>query len=65
MIAQSSPTPPAPPEVPIPTHTAWVSPFLLMIVWLFVAAAVAGPLIHYFGLIKRSPQAFADDRRTH
>ncbi|HVX85710.1 MAG TPA: hypothetical protein VH253_13090 [Phycisphaerae bacterium] len=52
-------------DAPIPVQTAWVSPFLLMIVWLFVAAAVVGPLIHYFRLVKRSPQVFADDKRTH
>lgn len=62
LIAQSAATGR---DVPIPVQTGWVSPFLLMIVWLFVAAAVLGPLIHYFRLVKRSPQVFSDDVRRH
>ncbi len=62
-LAQSSPA--GGEVVPIPSQTGWVTMFLLLIVWLFVAAIVLGPLIHYFGLVRRSPQAFADDRRLH
>ncbi len=56
---------PAAAAVAIPTQTAWVSTFLLLIVWVFVAAVIVGPLIRYFKLLKRSPQQFADDRRLH
>jgi hypothetical protein len=58
-------TAPAAGEVPIPVQTGWVGTFLLLIVWVFVAAVVLGPLIHYFKLLKPSSQAFADDRRSH
>lgn len=53
------------PAVATPTQTWWVGTFLLMVVWVFVAAAVLGPLIHYFALVRPSKQQFADDRKTH
>jgi hypothetical protein len=40
-LAQSS-------AVPIPVSTDWASALLLTIVWIFVAAALAGPLLRRF-----------------
>ncbi len=40
LLAQST-------EVPIPVSTDWVPVLLLTIVWIFVAAAVAGPLLRH------------------
>jgi hypothetical protein len=51
--------------VPIPLSTGWVEGFLLMIVWLFVAAVIIGPLVTYFRLERRSPQVFIDDRKSN
>jgi len=50
-------------HVPIPLSTGWVEGFLLMIVWLFVAAILVGPLVKFFHLEPRSDQVFIDDRR--
>ncbi len=49
--------------VPIPLSTGWVEGFLLMIVWLFVAAVIIGPLVTFFRLGPRSAQLFTDDRK--
>jgi len=38
ILAQSS-------DVPIPVSTDWAPALLLAILWIFVAAAVAGPLL--------------------
>jgi hypothetical protein len=48
----------------IPLSTGWVEGFLLLIVWLFVAAVVIGPLITFFNLEPRSPQQFLDDKKV-
>ena len=50
-----------PERVPIPLSTGWVEGFLLLIVWLFVAAIVVGSLVTFFHLEPRSPQLFSDD----
>ena len=47
----------------IPLSTGWVEGFLLLIVWLFVAAVVIGPLIRYLHLEPRSQQQFLDDKK--
>jgi hypothetical protein len=47
----------------IPLSTGWVEGFLLLIVWLFVAAVVIGPLITYFNLEPKSQQQFLDDKK--
>ncbi len=54
-----------PGAVPIPLSTGWVEFFLLMIVWLFVAAAIIGPLVTYFRVERRSSEVFIDDRKSH
>lgn len=48
----------------IPLSTGWVEGFLLLIVWLFVAAVVIGPLITYFKLEPKSQQQFLDDKKV-
>ncbi|HUO10885.1 MAG TPA: hypothetical protein VM008_21465 [Phycisphaerae bacterium] len=53
-----------PDRVAIPLSTGWVEGFLLLIVWLFVAAVVIGPLITFFHLEPRSSQHFIDDRKV-
>jgi hypothetical protein len=35
------------PAVPIPVSTDWVPALLLTIVWIFVAAAIGGPIVRY------------------
>jgi hypothetical protein len=47
----------------IPLSTGWVEGFLLLIVWLFVAAVVIGPLITFFNLEPKSQQQFLDDKK--
>ena len=47
----------------IPLSTGWVEGFLLLIVWLFVAAVVIGPLITFFNLAPKSQQHFIDDKK--
>jgi hypothetical protein len=47
----------------IPLSTGWVEGFLLLIVWLFVAAVVIGPLITFFSLAPKSQQQFIDDKK--
>lgn len=36
------------PAVPVPVSTDWAPVLLLTIVWIFVAAAVAGPVVRHF-----------------
>jgi hypothetical protein len=60
----ASPDNPDAARVPIPLSTGWVEGFLLLIVWLFVAAVIVGPLVTYFHLEPRSTQAFSDDRKV-
>ncbi|HVT81110.1 MAG TPA: hypothetical protein VHM90_10680 [Phycisphaerae bacterium] len=36
------------PEIPIPRSTDWVPVLLLTILWIFVAAAIAGAVMRYF-----------------
>jgi hypothetical protein len=43
------------PEVPIPRSVDWVPALLLAILWLFVAAAVAGALVRHFRRRKSAP----------
>jgi hypothetical protein len=57
-------TNPAGSQFLVPTSAAWVVTFLLMILWLFVAAILLGPLIRHFRLEPTSSQYFADDRST-
>jgi hypothetical protein len=49
---------------PIPLSTGWVEGFLLLIVWLFVAAILIGPLISFFRLEPRCVQRFSDDPKV-
>jgi len=49
-------------ELLVPQTPAWVTSFLLLILWLFVAAILLGPLIRHFNLEPRSHQYFSDDR---
>jgi hypothetical protein len=35
------------PPVPIPVSTDWVPALLLTITWIFVAAAIAGPIVRH------------------
>jgi hypothetical protein len=35
-------------DVPIPRSTDWVPTLLLTVLWIFVAAAVAGAIFRYF-----------------
>jgi hypothetical protein len=35
------------PAVPIPVSIDWLPALLLTIVWIFVAAAIAGPIVRY------------------
>ena len=61
-FAAAAVTNPRAAEIPIPRSTVWVSGFLLLVVWLFVAAIILGPLAAYFKLGQgRSAQKFADD----
>ena len=48
----------------IPLSTGWVEGFLLLIVWLFVAAVVLGPLITFLNLEPKSQQQFLDDKKV-
>jgi hypothetical protein len=52
-----------PESAAIPLSTGWVEGFLLLIVWLFVAAVVIGPLITFFNLAPKSQQQFIDDKK--
>jgi hypothetical protein len=40
----------------------WITAFLLLILWLTVAAIILGPLIRHFKLEPRSAQVFTADR---
>jgi hypothetical protein len=55
---------PIPIPIPIPIYTGWVGGFLLMILWLFIAAIVLGPIVNHFKLEPRSAQKFSDDPHT-
>jgi hypothetical protein len=58
LAAASAPAP----EALVPIMPGWVPGFLLMILWLFVAAILLGPLIRHFKLEPHSRQSFSDDR---
>ena len=49
-------------ELLTPLAPGWVIHFLLLILWIFVAAILLGPLIRYFNLEPTSKQYFSDDR---
>jgi Na+/H+-dicarboxylate symporter len=49
-------------ELLTPLAPTWVISFLLLILWLFVAAILLGPLIRHFNLEPASNQYFSDDR---
>jgi hypothetical protein len=45
-----------------PASPTWITGFLLLILWLTVAAIILGPLIRHFQLEPRSTQFFTGDR---
>jgi hypothetical protein len=46
----------------IPVSPGWIAGFLLLILWLVVAAIILGPLIRHFQLEPKSAQFFTGDR---
>ena len=43
----------AAPDIPVPLSADWAATLLLTIVWIFVAAAVVGPVLRFFRFDRR------------
>jgi len=61
LAALSTSAPASGAELLVPQSPGWVISFLLLILGLFVAAALLGPLIRRFNLEPSSQQYFSDD----
>ncbi len=44
-------------EMNVPQHSAWAKNFLLIVVWMFVLAVLAGPLVKYAANRKPLPRS--------
>ena len=62
LAAEHAASSPAGTDPLIPLSPAWITGFLLLVLWLFVAAILLGPLIRHFQLEPRSFQYFTGDR---
>jgi hypothetical protein len=61
LAAETAPTNGAA-ELLTPVSPGWITGFLLLILWLTVAAIILGPLIRHFQLEPRSLQIFTGDK---
>ena len=64
LAAETSTSAAAAAEYLTPASPAWITGFLLLILWLTVAAIILGPLIRHFKLEPQSTQFFTGDRPT-
>jgi hypothetical protein len=62
LILAAAERPVVPADSLIPLSPGWITGFLLLILWLTVAAIILGPLIRHFQLQPRSLQFFSGDR---